>query len=133
MRSTIPIQDGREIEKRQNGLGIGIAGDPSYTIDTTGAQSVAIQGNLIGRDAGGPQGVGASTDGVMYTLTRTDVHGVATATIVRRLTPDECCVLQGFPPDWNDGQADSHRYKQMGNAVTVTVARWIAERMARFL
>jgi DNA (cytosine-5)-methyltransferase 1 len=57
----------------------------------------------------------------------------STNTIVRRLTPDECCVLQGFPPDWNDGQADSHRYKQMGNAVTVTVARWIAERMARFL
>jgi DNA (cytosine-5)-methyltransferase 1 len=54
-------------------------------------------------------------------------------TIVRRLTPDECCVLQGFPPDWNDGQADSHRYKQMGNAVTVTVAKWIAERMARVM
>lgn len=63
-------------------------------------------------------------------------HGapaVAPSTIVRRLTPDECCILQGFPPDWNDGQADSHRYKQMGNAVTVTVAKWIAERMARLM
>ena len=39
--------------------------------------AVAIQGNLIGRDAGGPHGVGASTDGVMYTLTKADVHGVA--------------------------------------------------------
>ena len=40
------------------------------------AQPVAIQGNLIGRDNGGPQGVGAS-EGVMYTLTKADVHGVA--------------------------------------------------------
>jgi site-specific DNA-cytosine methylase len=38
----IPIQDGRDIEKHQNGLGIGNPGDPSYTIDTTGAQSAAI-------------------------------------------------------------------------------------------
>ncbi len=40
-------------------------------------QPVAIQGNLIGRDAGGPHGLGASDDGVMYTLTKADVHGVA--------------------------------------------------------
>jgi DNA (cytosine-5)-methyltransferase 1 len=40
-------------------------------------QPVAIQGNLIGREAGGPQGVGASQEGVMYTLTKMDVHGVA--------------------------------------------------------
>ena len=38
----IPIQDGRDMEKHQNGLGIGNPGDPSYTIDTTGAQSAAI-------------------------------------------------------------------------------------------
>lgn len=40
-------------------------------------QPVAIQENLIGRDEGGPQGVGASGDGAMYTLTKADVHGVA--------------------------------------------------------
>jgi DNA (cytosine-5)-methyltransferase 1 len=37
----IPIQDGREIEKHQNGLGIGEEGDPSYTLDQTGGQAVA--------------------------------------------------------------------------------------------
>jgi DNA (cytosine-5)-methyltransferase 1 len=41
---------------------------------------VAIQGNLIGRNAGGPNGVGASADGTMYTLTKADVHGVAQPT-----------------------------------------------------
>jgi site-specific DNA-cytosine methylase len=37
----IPIQDGREIEKHQNGLGIADEGSPAYTLDQTGAQSVA--------------------------------------------------------------------------------------------
>ena len=45
--------------------------------DFTNYLPVAIQGNLIGRDSGGPQGVGASDQGVMYTLTKADVHGVA--------------------------------------------------------
>jgi len=37
----IPIQDGREMEKHQNGLGVGENSDPSYTLDQTGAQSIA--------------------------------------------------------------------------------------------
>jgi site-specific DNA-cytosine methylase len=41
-QQAIPIDDGRAIEKHQNGLGVGKPGDPSYTLDTTGAQSVAI-------------------------------------------------------------------------------------------
>lgn len=44
---------------------------------------------------------------------------------VRRLTPIECERLQGFPDDWTAGLADTHRYKQMGNAVTVNVAHYI--------
>jgi len=36
----VPIQDGREMQKAQNGLGIGDQGDPAYTLDTTGAQAV---------------------------------------------------------------------------------------------
>lgn len=39
----------------------------------------ALQGTLVGRNAGGPCGVGVSSDGSMYTLTKTDVHCVATA------------------------------------------------------
>jgi site-specific DNA-cytosine methylase len=49
--------------------------------------------------------------------------------IVRRLTPTECERLQGFPDNWTDGQADSNRYKQMGNAVAVPVVEWIISRM----
>lgn len=38
--AAIPIQDGREMEKNQSGMGVGKAGDPAYTLDTTGAQGV---------------------------------------------------------------------------------------------
>lgn len=48
-------------------------------------------------------------------------------TQVRRLTPLECERLQGFPDGWTDGQVDTHRYKQMGNAVAVPVVEWIVQ------
>jgi DNA (cytosine-5)-methyltransferase 1 len=128
-----PIQDGREMEKNQNGLGIGDENAPAYTLDTTGGQAVAIpiQGTVIGRaDTSGPQGKGFSDDGSpMFTLDRVSGHGVATEQTVRRLTPVECERLQGFPDDWTSGQADSNRYKQMGNAVAVPVVEWIVSRM----
>ena len=56
-------------------------------------------------------------------------HAVANEATVRRLTPTECERLQGFPDNWTDGQADSNRYKQMGNAVAVPVVQWIIDRM----
>lgn len=54
---------------------------------------------------------------------------------VRRLTPRECERLQGFPDDHTlldaEGKvvADTHRYRFMGNAVTVNVAEWIGRRL----
>jgi DNA (cytosine-5)-methyltransferase 1 len=54
---------------------------------------------------------------------------LAETSTVRRLTPVECERLQGFPDNWTDGQADSNRYKQMGNAVAVPVVEWIISRM----
>jgi len=125
-----PIQDGREMDKNQNGLGVGEENDPAYTLDRTGAQAVAIQGNMIGRaDTAGPQGKGYTEDGEpMFTLTKTDVHAVASST-VRRLTPTECERLQGFPDGWTAGQADTHRYKQMGNAVAVPVVDFLIKRL----
>ena len=46
---------------------------------------------------------------------------------VRRLTPLECERLQGFPDNWTEGQSDTNRYKQMGNAVAVPVVEWIIQ------
>jgi DNA (cytosine-5)-methyltransferase 1 len=54
--------------------------------------------------------------------------------VVRRLTPRECERLQGFPDDWTatswgKPQADSARYRQMGNAVAVPCVEWVARRI----
>lgn len=59
------------------------------------------------------------------TLRKNGNGAAIAANNVRRLTPLECERLQGFPDDWTAGQADSHRYKQMGNAVTVNVANYV--------
>lgn len=69
------------------------------------------------------------------TLNLMDNAGESRATViireqlkgVRRLTPLECERLQGFPDNWTAGQADTNRYKQIGNAVTVNVAQAVAE------
>ena len=92
------------------------------------------------RAGGGDLGGGSETllvdeDDPSYTLTSSSqaIHGVVTIeekeSMVRRLTPVECERLQGFPDGWTDGQADTHRYKQMGNAVTVNVVEWIGKRL----
>jgi DNA (cytosine-5)-methyltransferase 1 len=61
----------------------------------TGGNNVplAMQGNLIGRDKGGPNGVGVSDSNTMYTLTKTDVHAVATSFNVNA-RPDEMKFLK---------------------------------------
>lgn len=44
--------------------------------------------------------------------------------IVRRLTPLECCRLQGFPDWWMDGVdgSDSAKYKMWGNGIALPCA-----------
>jgi site-specific DNA-cytosine methylase len=49
--------------------------------------------------------------------------------VLRYITPVEAERLQSFPDGWTDGQSDSARYKQIGNAVTVNVIEWIARRI----
>ena len=45
---------------------------------------------------------------------------------IRKLTPNECRQLQGFPSDWKQVVSDCQAYKQFGNAVTVDVAYKVA-------
>ena len=56
------------------------------------------------------------------------VQGVIVNKRLRKLTPTECERLQGFPDSWTEGQSDTQRYKQLGNAVTVPMVQVIAER-----
>ena len=48
---------------------------------------------------------------------------------IRRLTPTECCRLQGFPDNWVDGISDAQKYKCLGNAVTTNVIEVIGKRL----
>lgn len=65
--------------------------------------------------------------------------------VVRRLTPLECERLQGFPDGWTDigewvdeegrthKQADSPRYKALGNSIALPFWYWMFCRMAEHL
>ena len=99
----IPIQDGREIEKKQNGLGIAEAGSPAYTVDTMGAQAVNI-------------------DTVVRRLTPVECE---------RLMgwPDNHTLHRAD----GKTNSDSTRYKMCGNGVATPVARWIAEQLRPLL
>ena len=116
-----PIDDGREMEKKQNGTGIGEEGAPSYTLDRAQHASVAFYST--------DGGFGAKDDNLAPSTKVGGVTAMATISVVRRLTPTECERLQGFPDGWTEGQTDGHRYKQMGNAVAVPVVEWIMERL----
>ena len=120
MAIVYPIDDARELEKHQNGTGIGDENAPAYTLDCQQAAAVVeVIGPLTASGMSRARG----------TETVESHHYVQNESVVRRLTPVECERLQGFPDNWTDGQADSNRYKQMGNAVAVPVVEWIISRM----
>ena len=103
-------------------------------------QAVSIAGNIIGRS---PQN-GGNGDGFdeefCYTLTTADRHAVAANSIIRRLTPTECEILQGFPRNYTkipyrkkdlNQCPDSPRYKALGNSMAVPVMQWIGKQIQK--
>jgi len=169
----IPIQDGRNIEKHQNGMGVSEEGSPSYTLDQTGAQSVALLFDTqFGSNANVTEDVSPTLkstqqlpsvaysireDAKANTFSATELdHANALSALrpspqshhaqmfiteqtmaVRRLTPLECERLMGWGDDHTrykaDGteQADSHRYRQVGNGVASPCAEWIGKHIMR--
>lgn len=78
-------------------------------------QAVSIAGNIIGRSPqNGGNGNGFDEE-VCYTLTTADRHAVAANSIIRRLTPTECEILQGFPRNYTKIH---YRKKTLTNAQT---------------
>lgn len=135
----IPIQHGRDMEKKQNGLGIGEEGDPIYTLDQTGAQAVAYS---IREDATADTFSATEiTTARSLSALRPSVQShhaqtfIAEPTMqVRRLTPTECERLMGWPDDHtatgtNGPVSDTNRYKMCGNGVASPVAEWIGQHL----
>lgn len=100
----IPIQDGREMEKKQNGFGIGNEGDPSYTLDQTGAQSVAAE----------------QEEDTMQVRRLTPVE------CERLMGWADNHTLNRADGKQN---ADTTRYKMCGNGVASPVAQWIGQHL----
>ena len=137
----IPIQDGREMEKKQNGMGVGDEGDPSYTLDQTGAQAVAYSiredakaNNFSATEIQTARALQALQPSVQYHHAQTFI---AEPTMqVRRLTPIECERLMGWPDNHtatgtNGPVSDTNRYKMCGNGVASPVAQWIGQHLIR--
>ena len=55
--------------------------------------------------------------------------------LIRRLVPQECELLQGFPTGWTDlpGASDSARYKALGNSVPVPCVEYLMQGIALVL
>jgi len=126
----VPISWDAELNPNENKMGTLMRGGQGGRMEGV-AVPISLQGNLINRDVGGPNGIGVSEKNTMYTLTKTDVHAVAFTTEqtpkfnnqqaltltqsehkhnqcvlnqmnVRRLTPVECERLQGFPDNYTN-------------------------------
>ncbi len=130
-------------------------GDPCHTLPAAGhAPAVAFTDERVTGtiDAAAGRSRGAGTNPGMLaiafnsredTCVTKDVTGTLAASspqaqsvlegyAVRRLMPQECEILQGFPPGYTavNRQADGPRYKQIGNSMAVPVLRYIGERIA---
>lgn len=105
---------------------------------------IALQevGKRTGQSTDDPRsGVGIGKEGdPMFTLQAGAQHGVAHASVVRRLTPLECERLQGFPDHYTSipyGRPrhadqlcpDGPRYKALGNSMAVNAMRWLGTRI----
>ena len=122
--------------KEGGGKGPLVSEDQSLTLATANDQILAFKGGQ-GERAGSlgiservSPTLGAADSGSNRTPTL--MHG----TQVRRLTPEECETLMGFPRGYTNipwrgkpESPDGNRYKALGNSWAVPVVRWIGEQI----
>jgi len=121
--------------KEGGGKGPLVSEDQSLTL-ATGNDQVLCTHEIVGSlcAESGPNTHGSR--GVSGTQTMLQGYIQPTQSMqVRRLTPVECCRLQGFPDQYLDityrgkPAADGPKYKALGNSWAVPVVRWIGERI----
>lgn len=128
MHPVVAIQDGRYIDKAQNGKGWSDDG-VAYTVDAAATQAIAFQSSQSGvREVDAHATLDSNNGSRRH-------NGVVQGMAVRRLTPRECERLQGFPDDFTaipykgKPAADGPRYRALGNSMAVPVVRWIGDRL----
>ena len=145
---------GEQVPALQARMGTGGNQVPLTYQEVTGTLSPgAHAGSYNGQDAYNDMLVCGATPDVAHTLRakancayREDAETYPVQNmVVRRLTPMECERLQGFPDHWTDigewidekgkkhKDADSPRYKALGNSIALPFWDWMLRRMARYL
>lgn len=132
---------------KNGGNGNGFDEEVCYTLTTADRHALAFQtsyNNLsVKHEISQPILAAQGTTGnkgvnVCYVPTTADRRAVVANSIIRRLTPQECEILQGFPKFYTkipyrkkpaDQCPDSPRYKALGNSMAVPVMQWIGERI----
>ena len=118
--------------------GISYSSNESPTLQTAKEMGVVycLQGNGIDRaETAGCNGKGVK-ENESYTLNTVDRHAIAyegkPQYIVRRLTPLECCRLQGMPDWWcaDIPHSDAPEYKMWGNGMALPCAMYVMEGIA---
>ena len=125
--------------------GKGVTENVSYTLNTVDRHAVCCEAEghthdfLVrmreGKDGGGKGAlvqedksgtIACNNDQVLFQMAETQY-------IVRRLTPLECCRLQGMPDFWTDGVegSDAACYKLWGNGMALPNALYVLEGIAR--
>ena len=121
----------------RTGVGFGEAGDPANTVTQGAIPAVAFAQNqrnevrqmdVVGALAAEP--------GMKQTAYIAQGGGMEEPQyVVRRITPIEAERLQGFPDGWTDIEyngrpaPDTARYRALGNSMTVSVMKWLAQRI----
>jgi DNA (cytosine-5)-methyltransferase 1 len=100
-----------------------------FDVGDTTATTVAVAFNAYQRTEGEATWPIGASDGRKVEV------GVRQAMQVRRLTPTECCRLQGFPDDHCDitfrkkPAADGPKYRALGNSMAVPCMAWLGYRI----
>ena len=102
--------------------------------------TVGGQINILAFQSGAGAGAGLSVGEVAPTLT-TNCNNVAVQfnATVRRLMPEECELLQGFPQGYTSVSyrgkpiTDTPRYKMLGNSMAIPVMKWLGKRINAML
>lgn len=128
---------GNAIDREIKQNGTGVKRDASYTLNTVDRHGVAyVDADVYRQVAFGKFAMPDETASALKARDYKDATDVCVARnprgrkwIVRRLTPLECCRLQGFPDWWEDGVegSDAARYKMWGNGMALPCVLYVMQ------
>ena len=137
---------------QNGGNQLGVDEEVCYTLTTADRHAVAFSFDSLGSNSmksanpnsGCREVELAKTLDTTYPCPSKNQGGIAVVdkptSIIRRLTPTECEILQGFPRNYTkipyrkkdiDQCPDSPRYKALGNSMAVPVMQWIGRKIQK--